>query len=248
MQLLVSSPVFRANPGFAKVSTTKIISRHTGASGHIKVARTFAARPPVYTCDYLTPTPSHLLNLTLAGIIPEQCSPPHFEASDLTLPHVPFRSSSHALIPQGHHLVYFSPQVLESDLLADGTDPLQYPGPPFQRRLWAGGSLLYPTSRTQQLRSDRTRSTCKESISGIKHNKHLSADRDERVFVNINRHIMTGSEDVSQKFDARNVAVLEKRNLVFFRPISDSQARERLEEPDRIIPSMYAQDPRCNIS
>lgn len=41
----------------------------------------------------------------------------------------------------GHHLIYFNPSMPANKLLPDGTDPLQDPGAPWVRRMWAGGSL-----------------------------------------------------------------------------------------------------------
>jgi hypothetical protein len=252
MLLLISLPVFRASSGFAKVFIMKTIIRSSFQSAYHK-GKALTLRPPVYISDYLTPTPSHLLNITLADVIPRECYPSHFETSDLALPHIPFpseqiaSSSSHPVLPQGHHLVYFSPQVRGRDLLDDGTDPLQSPGPPLVRRMWAGGSLRYPTSITQQLRSNRTRSICQESISGVKHTGSPEFN-DEKMFVSIDRHIMTGSEDVNEKLCARNVAVLERRNLVFLPKISTQEARERVERPDKILPGMYALNPRFNRS
>lgn len=43
-------------------------------------------------------------------------------------------------VPFGHHLVYFPTQSKLSELLPDATEPLQSPGRPFDRRMWAGGT------------------------------------------------------------------------------------------------------------
>jgi hypothetical protein len=239
MNLFTSARVLRSN--FCKTTTSIAKVPLRRSSTHLKNSEKLLAQPADHTFDYLTPTPSHLLNITLADILPTECYPPGFNTSNLALPHVPFPSeengsSSYPLIPQGHHLVYFSPQVLGKDLLSDGTDPLQSPGPPFLRRMWAGGSLLYPTNKSQQLRSDRTRSTCRESIAKV---ELKGTGTDEKVFVTIDRHITKGSEDVSQDFDSKNVAMLEKRNLVFFQEIAPEEARERANRPGKILTGMY---------
>jgi hydroxyacyl-ACP dehydratase HTD2-like protein with hotdog domain len=44
-------------------------------------------------------------------------------------------------VPLGHHLVWFNPSIPADKLMPDGTDPLQSPGGPWVRRMWAGGSL-----------------------------------------------------------------------------------------------------------
>lgn len=47
-------------------------------------------------------------------------------------------------IPPGHHLIYFTPAFLESELGADGTDTSYNPSAPFTRRMWAGGEVSWP--------------------------------------------------------------------------------------------------------
>lgn len=47
-------------------------------------------------------------------------------------------------VPPGYHLVYFTPAFLEGELGADGTDASYNPEPPFTRRMWAGGEVLWP--------------------------------------------------------------------------------------------------------
>ena len=44
-------------------------------------------------------------------------------------------------LPMGHHLVWFNTSMPADKLLPDGTDPLQSPGPPWVRRMWAGGDV-----------------------------------------------------------------------------------------------------------
>lgn len=41
----------------------------------------------------------------------------------------------------GSHLIFFNPSLPADQLLPDGTDPLQSPGAPFVRRMWAGGAI-----------------------------------------------------------------------------------------------------------
>jgi hydroxyacyl-ACP dehydratase HTD2-like protein with hotdog domain len=43
--------------------------------------------------------------------------------------------------PIGHHLVWFNTSMPVDKLLPDGTDPLQSPGEPWVRRMWAGGAV-----------------------------------------------------------------------------------------------------------
>lgn len=47
-------------------------------------------------------------------------------------------------VPPGHHLVYFTPNFVEDELAADGSDNSYNPEHPFTRRMWAGGEILWP--------------------------------------------------------------------------------------------------------
>ena len=47
-------------------------------------------------------------------------------------------------VPPGWHLVYFTPNGLESDLGLDGTDRIFNSPAPFTRRMWAGGTMEWP--------------------------------------------------------------------------------------------------------
>jgi hydroxyacyl-ACP dehydratase HTD2-like protein with hotdog domain len=82
---------------------------------------------PIESTDLLSPTQSRLLSLTLQPYIP-------FE--------IPYAKPT---LPQGHHLVYFpTAAVPESRLDSDGTETTYNPGPPFGRRMWAGGRIEWP--------------------------------------------------------------------------------------------------------
>lgn len=50
-------------------------------------------------------------------------------------------------IPPGWHLVYFTPDGLESELGPDGTDRTFNSPAPFTRRMWAGGRMAWPGAR-----------------------------------------------------------------------------------------------------
>jgi hydroxyacyl-ACP dehydratase HTD2-like protein with hotdog domain len=44
-------------------------------------------------------------------------------------------------VPLGHSLLWFNTAMPVDKLLPDGTDPLQSPGEPWMRRMWAGGNM-----------------------------------------------------------------------------------------------------------
>ncbi|KAL9949767.1 hypothetical protein ACHAO3_001988 [Verticillium nonalfalfae] len=47
-------------------------------------------------------------------------------------------------LPHGYHLVYFTPNGIEGELGADGTDKTFNAPSPFSRRMWAGGKMMWP--------------------------------------------------------------------------------------------------------
>ena len=157
--------------------------------------------------------------------------------------------------------MYFSPQVPSSKLLPDGTDPLQSPGEPFVRRMWAGGSLLFDTDPTNQVATDNQRLCCTESISDV---SVKGSEGDEKVFVTINRQIgkpliasirlpmlyknpwdldLDYLECAGHTQNLSPWAVLEKRNLVFMRQKSAATAKEDAARPGKVLKRMSTYTP-----
>ncbi|KAI3393685.1 hypothetical protein diail_3822 [Diaporthe ilicicola] len=157
-------------------STRRAITTTPGSFANIRYE--LLSRPPKCYYDYLTPTNSHLLSVTLADqLAPLQARRPYPppSSSDVdhwTLPKVHHRGGAPALLPQGHHLVYFPPTHPSSALLPDGTDADHWPGPPFTRRLWAGGSVSFatppPPPPSQQLVLDKRRAACVERVEDVR--------------------------------------------------------------------------------
>lgn len=243
---------FRCSPSLIRWSSTATLQS--------SLRDNLTSRAPHTVFDYLSPTPSHLLNVTLADFLPESCYPPGFSKDDLRLPFIGNPSTDPFPLPQGHHLVYFSPQVPSSSLLTDGTDPLQCPGEPFVRRMWAGGSLQFENNSINRLATDNQRSCCTEYISDV---SVKGLEGDEKVFVTIARKIgnlsqttypstthykspneleldylagATRGEDVGQW------ALIEKRNLVFMRQKSAAAAKEDVAKPGKILKRMFIFD------
>ncbi|KAH6896676.1 hypothetical protein B0T10DRAFT_506009 [Thelonectria olida] len=54
-------------------------------------------------------------------------------------------------VPQGYHLVYFTPNGTEQELGDDGTDRTFNASAPFTRRMWAGGKMEWPAPSTGAL-------------------------------------------------------------------------------------------------
>jgi hypothetical protein len=204
--------------------------------------RKLTSRPENEIYDYLNITNSHLLNITLADFLPSSCYPLGFSKSNLQTPRDTISGQTDCTpppLPLGHHLVYFSPQVLEFDLLPDGTDFLHFPGHPFSRRLWTGGSLSFNRNPYFQLHTANMSALCKEEITKV---WTAGQEGDEKVFVTIRRriggfgrrskpsetkidwgHIDTSSIQWRSKLE--KLALVETRTLVFMREKSKAAAR-----------------------
>lgn len=172
--------------------------------------------------DYLHPQPSHLLDLTLRDFFSKPGQSP---ATRATLPTI----TRPQLLPAAHHLVYFPPQLALSQLLPDGTDNLHCPGAPYNRRLWAGGSIkLAPHIK---LMLDGSRAVC---IEGIRDLIVKGPPGEEKIIVRVERQIglvreHETEEDIRKRVwnDGQDIgahtSLVETRNLVFMRDKSPTQ-------------------------
>lgn len=191
--------------------------------------------PLIY--DDMVPGQSYRLERSLASFLPASWTP--------ASPELPKPSSSE--LPPTHHLVYFNPAMPADELLPDGTDPLQSPGPPFVRRMWAGGSLRfrsfegpldtpgmkYPSHG--QILLNGSRWVCHEFIRDM---QIKGREGEEKVFVGIERRIGKLDEILEQQHAAEpayrdsairewlwtvdeedfgRTYVIERRNIVFMR-------------------------------
>lgn len=149
-----------------------------------------------YATDYITPTQSVSLRRTLAGFLPP--------SSDSAIRTVHRLASS-------HHLVYFPNVPPSSLLLPDGTDSLHSPGPPFTRRVWAGGSMAF----LRNIEADGQPFHCTESIDDV---QVKGKEGEEKIFVRVKRIILPGRYPGKLK-GQRNTGlhVAEHRTLVFMR-------------------------------
>ncbi|KAI9746598.1 MAG: prephenate dehydratase [Claussenomyces sp. TS43310] len=197
------------------------------------------SRPPHIIHDYLSPTNSHLLNISLSDFLPASCRP---------TANRPFGLKSHGpppALPQGHHLVYFPTQVPDSVLLADGTDPIQWPGEPFVRRLWAGGSLRFQKHARECLVLDGAAASCTEVIRNV---TLKGQEEDEKIFVHIDRligcSVREGRErgHLSISEEEMSAAVVERRDIVFLKQKSPEVALEDAGKVSRIVKAPHKPD------
>ncbi|KAI9924357.1 hypothetical protein AWENTII_003906 [Aspergillus wentii] len=205
-----------------------------------RLHRELTSRKLSLTYDYLHTQPSHLLNLTLCGLLPGPQSP---SGDGEPLPSI----KSPPYMAAGHHLVYFPPQVTLSQLLPDGTDSLHSPGQPFNRRLWAGGRVRFPTIGGGPF-LDGSRAVCIETIRNV---VVKGQEGKEKVVVSIERRVGTveegeSSEDVKRRLwtpneeDVGESSVIETRDLVFMREKTQEQIshdKEHFEKNHRIVKS-----------
>lgn len=210
-------------------------------------------RPPNLLLDHLSPTNSHLLNVSLTGLLPESCHPLSYNASHPVLPTVSasktipssVRAALEHRLPQGHHLVYFPPTVPPQGLNPeDGTDNLHSPGPPFVRRLWAGGSLSFNPALRQQLDLSNGRVVC---VEGVRNVTVKGLEEDQKVFVDIDRCIraLDGEEDgeaaaerdwLADGADLKErFSIVERRTLVFMKKKSPEMASRDALKVDRVV-------------
>jgi len=131
---------------------------------HLKEEMTTRKLPLLY--DYLTMDQDYKLRRSLQSFL-------SYDASSIPLQDEfnrdAYEKGSRPKLAAAHHLVYFNPAIPADDLLADGTDPLQSPGDPFVRRMWAGGSLRFRPASKSKLSPvlDGKRWVCHEFIRDV---------------------------------------------------------------------------------
>ncbi|KAL2019531.1 hypothetical protein VTK56DRAFT_9565 [Thermocarpiscus australiensis] len=222
----------------------------------------FASQPPSLIPDMLSPTPSHLLTLSLADHVPSffssstTCTSPRPSPRPGPKPRLllPSRTTSPArdlILPQGHHLVYFPPQLPPSRLMPDGTDPAHWPGAPFVRRMWAGGAVLFREGWDRAMRVDGRRAVCVESVGGGGGGGGGGGQQQpavvmkgrrgqERVFVEVRRRYGVeegegeGDEVIAERIQRGGAVIEEVRNLVFMRE-REERAGEGEGEVVRVV-------------
>ncbi|KAI1854741.1 hypothetical protein JX265_002378 [Neoarthrinium moseri] len=168
------------------------------------------SRPENLTYDILSPMPSHLLNIALSDYLPPAALPPSSIQSD---------GGGHAL-PEAYHLVHFPLQLPPSLLVPDGTDPYCLPGAPFERRMWAGGRIVWHTP----LHTRGQRAVCRERIEDVSI-RHYKGD--EKIFVDVERRY--GDDG----FVDGQEAITEIRTLVFLKNQSAEEAKAGAAVTDR---------------
>ena len=212
-----------------RLQPTSIPNSTVRVTDYTHLTRTLPARRKVVIHDDLTPRNTHWLSIALSSFLPPTWTSPSTHSSPLALP------SSPIPLPPAHHLVYFNPAYPSAQLLPDGTDPNQSPGPPFARRMWAGGSVRWAVG--SPIVADGARWAC---VEGIRDVAVKGRPGEEKVFVGIERRFGRvaegeGEDALGERLWEEREEVLgqsplvERRNIVFLR---DRTAQE-LEEVRR---------------
>jgi hypothetical protein len=188
--------------------------------------------------SHLTPDADHFLRLSLQ-------SSSAYDASSIPaasqLAASIYAKARTPTLEAAHHLVYFNPAIPADELLPDGTDPLQSPGAPFVRRMWAGGSIRIRRPRDKGGKEKREpvldggRWVCHEFIRDV---QIKGPPGEEKVFVGIERrmarmrslrmdgwlkHVERVENEVRAKLWDKDeeefgaASVIERRNIVFMR-------------------------------
>ena len=178
--------------------------RRSSSIDFVKLRSELKSRRLPILVDYLTPQPSRLLQQTLKDFLPSY-------------------SYNNFFLSPGHHLVYFANPVSASHLLPDGTDTAHSPGPPFTRRLWAGGRIDFENPK--DLPTDGRKVGLVERISDV---SVRGKPGSEKVFVQIERHIVNISDYEEEaggglghaangliKNESSKTLLLESRELCF---------------------------------
>ena len=143
--------------------------------------------------------------------------------------------SAAPILPFAYHLVYFNPHIARPFLLPDGTDPAQSPGPPFTRRMWAGGSMTYRHHQQPNHGADssvRLDSNIYGCVRRFRDIKVRGTQGDEKIFVTMEHAVvgkalldrLTMGEEGWEDGDVyQNAMVREDRTLVFMRERAPGQ-------------------------
>ena len=152
-------------------------------------------REPLHVTDFILPPKSRTLSLTLQDFLPK----PN-KRSDETTSSLPLRFA--------HHLVYFPFLQTTSKLLPDGTETWHSPGPPFTRRMWVGGDMVFQRS----IAVDGLHPF--HCIASIKDVQVRGNEGQEKVFVKVQHAMYPNRPSEHQSSDW---SVMENRTLIFMR-------------------------------
>ncbi|OXG87317.1 hypothetical protein C348_00912 [Cryptococcus neoformans Gb118] len=107
-------------------------------------------------------------------------------------------------LPPAHHLIFFRPKPMLRDLGPDGSSVELNAPPPFTRRMWAGGSMVWSETSSLQVGSPVTQAL---SIPRVEHKKGM-------VFVHQQRVLYPGIQETA----STDGWALKETRIHVFRP------------------------------
>ncbi|GAM86259.1 hypothetical protein ANO11243_042710 [Dothideomycetidae sp. 11243] len=126
-------------------------------------------------------------------------------------------------LPPGHHLVYFTPSIIEFKLASDGTDKTVNPLAPFTRRMWAGGEMKWSQKPEQRLRIGQM---VKETT------RMLSAEAKSKKGVAKGDMVVVGIEKTYET--EAGTALVDRRNWIFQRERSSTEPPSLAARPTEV--------------
>ncbi|KAF2846708.1 hypothetical protein T440DRAFT_471599 [Plenodomus tracheiphilus IPT5] len=186
--------------------TRRLLSTHTtppisAATACTELLTRYPPSTPISTrTQLLDANQLHLLHLTLSRTASPSPPPPPKNGSP---------------IPPAHHLIYFTPAILESELGPDGTDRTVNPLRPFTRRMWAGGELTWSQSAPSLLRIGQT---VRETTRLLSAEPKVPRHGGEMLIVRVEKSFENEG----------GVALVDRRSWVFQKEFSH-------EEPGRVV-------------
>ncbi|KFY41106.1 hypothetical protein V494_03211 [Pseudogymnoascus sp. VKM F-4513 (FW-928)] len=197
----------------------------------VRKIKRLRSQPPNFIYDKLShhqSSPYFLLETALSTYLPDSVN--------CTLPKQP--SSAPWELPAGYHLVFFPPPT--KLLIKDGTDNMHYPGKPWVRRMWAGGSIDFMTDRRRRhlecryTQSDYVR--CREEIVNA---VVKGSPGKQKFWVDLRRTIGPSNGPWERPLRGGGVveqaAIIERRNLVFMPAKTSQEAKNDISQPIRTI-------------
>ncbi|KAF5239230.1 hypothetical protein FANTH_10032 [Fusarium anthophilum] len=126
------------------------------------------------------------------------------------------------IIPYGYHLVYFTPNGVESQIGLDGTD-LTFNAPaPFTRRMWAGGCIRWFNERPLRVGEE-----VEERTKLLSAEPKTSRDGSEMVLVNVEKEYR----------GEKGVALVDQRTWIFRHAIPQPSTNKVVPTPMSITKS-----------
>lgn len=126
-------------------------------------------------------------------------------------------------VPPGYHLVYFTPNGMEDELGADGTDRTFNAPSPFTRRMWAGGTMKWPGAGSENSEDSpllRVGDVAEEKTRLVSATVKKSRSAGEMVLVEVEKEFWT----------SRGLALVDQRSWIF-RPELDLEVEAEPPEP-----------------